>query len=412
MITIRELFSDNLPDVDAGGTAAEKEEALHGFLLAGISAASAANPHKGHIFGDQGSRAPLPGPYLGPTPEVAPSSEVVQAHLQAVKDSRQRVCEHLRNALVKRATSRNANSRPATGRCSSAVSSTAPVEVPAVFPFPEPIPKAPPSRSSPTTRASSAFAVPRREKHVALRKVVNNAAFVPAVFPFPEPIPHCPPERRPPAVCAASSLSAASTPRSVAPARLSPRETTSSRLAVIADTPHSTSIGSASPASMQGVSAEDIGSNSGTGQRARDQIATRKYAVTGNDEEVEFDENRERANRWISECAPKTWLLEHERPVWLQWKLKHKRERIARETMFRNMPSMPFDLWLRMKHGLAANAAKRHDVAAFRRSLGEESEEKELRNYYTGVAMARRMRMNTGDIRTTTRSVTGPTDDQ
>jgi len=70
------------------------------------------------------------------------------------------------------------------------------------------------------------------------------------------------------------------------------------------------------------------------------------------------DENKIRANAWISECAPKTWLLEQERPVWMQTKLWLQRERKSRKEMYRNMPTMPFDLWLQMKQGLEASALR------------------------------------------------------
>jgi len=129
--------------------------------------------------------------------------------------------------------------------------------------------------------------------------------FVPAVFPFPEPIPQGPPRRWP--------LTARATSRA-----------------------HSALYSGASS------SASDAPEN-----------RSLKYTCA----EMSFvSENKQRANGWISECAPKTWVLEQERPVWLQQKHELERKRRARNNMYRNLPTMPFDLWFETKQRQEAAA--------------------------------------------------------
>lgn len=274
-VTVHELYNANLPNVPGLASSlgtTDKEVVL---------AVLAQRPGLPRTTGGLAQ----PSPCIGPAPDLTSlSPEALEAQLAAVKGAQERVSQHLRSALQRRAASRCGPERSG---------SPGAVEVPAAFPFPEPIPLGPPARrphrsSAQTSRASSrAGAWTSFSSRLGCDRSTSTTPGVPAVFPFPEPIPHEPPSRRPPQVrrpCAA-----------------------------------------ATPAPILSE-----------GRSIRPDLA----AVA---------ENKHRANGWISECVPKTWPVEQEKPVWVQLQLENVRARKMHARMCRNMPTMPFDLWLEMK---------------------------------------------------------------
>ncbi|CAJ1407314.1 unnamed protein product [Effrenium voratum] len=122
------------------------------------------------------------------------------ASLERTAEARVKASRRLRAALLRRNAGSRSSSRPPT-RLSPRWDSPE-VSIPAVFPFPEPIPCEIPRREGEGGRASPQRATPTGERlgspASAPSSRPQSRAKVPAVFPFPEPIPHEKPERRSP----------------------------------------------------------------------------------------------------------------------------------------------------------------------------------------------------------------------
>lgn len=313
MVTVRELFSSELPTLPGlANSFSTAEDAL--LQIAASSHAAAAEVGTGGI--SLVPVGPPSGPYFGPSVEFGEKTpEELEAQWASVRHARKRASEHLRLALQRRADSRS-SACSETARCLGfdscmATPSQESMRVPAVFPFPEPIPYGPPVarhsvqeeehlKTAAAVVAAQNGASKRNNTTSASRPVSPTASTspsrIPAVFPFPEPIPHEVPRRR---------------PRREVQADSSPSPTPASR-----------------PEESPGSS--------------------RKYRSV--DPEY-IAENKQRANGWISECMPKAWILEYEKPVWLQLKHEGERLRHIRNKTRRQMPTMPFDLWLQVKQG-------------------------------------------------------------
>ncbi|CAL1128776.1 unnamed protein product [Cladocopium goreaui] len=87
-------------------------------------------------------------------------------------------------------------------------------------------------------------------------------------------------------------------------------------------------------------------------------------------------EQRRIANGWIQETAPQGAVGNGKRPgaLWLLLKKEMEHQRERHRTAFRNMPCMPFDVWLLMKD--------EEDIATAGGSKVEPPEVKEERKHY------------------------------
>lgn len=75
--------------------------------------------------------------------------------------------------------------------------------------------------------------------------------------------------------------------------------------------------------------------------------ARRKLKVS---EQVWLNEHKKAANRWIKDTTPNGIVLpRNKRQVWVVTRNEAKERRRIRNTAIREMPSLPFDLWLQMK---------------------------------------------------------------
>lgn len=92
------------------------------------------------------------------------------------------------------------------------------------------------------------------------------------------------------------------------------------------------------------------------------------------------EEHRCRADAWVSECVPKSWVIEQPLPIWLQLKRDKERQRKTREKTFQNLPTMPFDMWFEMKKAALAEEA-------------DEAGEDDLRRHYQNLGQHRRGRL-------------------
>lgn len=111
----------------------------------------------------------------------------------------------------------------------------------------------------------------------------------------------------------------------------------------------------------------------------------RKYACAETDFLVE---NKSRANAWISDCVPKAWILEHERPVWVQLQREGQKARMARLQMYKEMPTMPFDLWFEMRR-----IVESEENGEARSSEELERTERHLKNLFRRLGMSRKARL-------------------
>lgn len=299
MVTIHDLYSldfPELPGLRASLSAADAGATLE-ILAAGTGSRSASRSR---------ASASTATPHLGPSAELVPfSREELEAKCQAVRDARERACEHLRLELQRRTSSRASSGRAS---CRSRQESSVVADyqsVPAAFPFPEPIPHEAPARrpvsrqrtGSPSYAGSWTSASSRVQGHED--SMLAKSDHVPAVFPFPEPIPQGPPAKnlvRPSlhgcTPRASSSMSAAKTPQQLS--------------------------------------------------STREEFTSRKEACSTDDF---VWENKQRANEWISKFTPHTWLLEQERPYFVRMKLEEERRRKNMASMYQKMPTLPFDLW-------------------------------------------------------------------
>eukprot|EP00435_Cladocopium_sp_Y103_P006306 s2417_g2.t1 len=131
---------------------------------------------------------------------------VEQASIQRAKASRRLRAALLRNGVVPRSSTRSPTRWGSPPPCETSEAS-----VPAVFPFPEPVPQEIPQKRCRSThsRAASSLSArtsstPGEERHgspipsapsAPTSRPSSRNSHVPAVFPFPEPIPHEVPRR-------------------------------------------------------------------------------------------------------------------------------------------------------------------------------------------------------------------------
>eukprot|EP00929_Paragymnodinium_shiwhaense_P114778 TRINITY_DN83290_c0_g1_i1.p1 TRINITY_DN83290_c0_g1~~TRINITY_DN83290_c0_g1_i1.p1 ORF type:complete len:462 (+),score=115.91 TRINITY_DN83290_c0_g1_i1:174-1559(+) len=419
VVTVREIYAGHDASDGFGDDAVAEA-----FLASGPSAITAYN------FSEGGSLAPtkLPTVHLGPSPEeVAPPKEVIEETWEAVKDQLERTEDRLKLVLAKRAAAKAAQAEASrhASRATTSMSMMGPGSpqgaadyVPAAWPFPEEIPLGPPRRTPGLQEhrpPSFSSRGPSPAGSVMSRKGRPTPPYafvdhVPAVWPFPEPIPIGPPARR----REAASLSARGHSSST-------QKWASSEYSY------------GSEREEQGMSHEGASrlSPPNVSQAALGTAANRREEETAFDEEAWFalprrerlyrDPQKAEANAWIAQCAPKTWMLEHEKPLWMQRKIWFERDLKAKEAMFRNMPTMPFDLWLEMKQGLATSSASRETAVKARLAhLYEDNptkgqaqariaqaqlreaakqEEEEMRTFYKELAAKRRQEMRASRLK-------------
>lgn len=328
MVSVHQLFSDELPDEDlALGSVLKKRRRL---------------------LQRRQRRSLLqtfPRPNLGFSEDldVAPhilEATVEQASIQRAKASRRLRAALLRNGVVPRSSTRSPTRWGSPPPCKTSEAS-----VPAVFPFPEPIPQEiPPRRRSTQSRAASSLSartsptpgderlgspIPSAPSAPTSRPSSRNN--VPAVFPFPEPIPHEVPRRL--------------------------RRETPSGAAEIERKP------SPEPEGAMKLRVHDP---------------------------AFVAEQRRIANGWIQETAPQGAVRNGKRPgaLWLLLKKEMEHQRERHRTAFRNMPCMPFDVWLLMKD--------EEDIATAGGSKVEPPEVKEERKHYYRRLGQRRRQMLLG----------------
>jgi len=443
MVTIRELYASGLPDRSTD------PEIVESFLRAGQKAvAELALPT---CAAGSLNFAKPPRPFLGPSQDTTPPARLVESQYEAVKEARQRASEHLRMAVCKRAHAQRAASSRGRETRSAMSGTTDDMRIPAVFPFPEPIPRGPPSRELSRRSTMSSRADSRTASRMSAGGMTSRAEslfspspsrldrsitpgspdYVPAVFPFPEPIPREAPERLSPRDTSFGGFRSGAS--SSSSARPSSRKAGGQDVSELSTRPGSEASRGASRMSVRfGGLPEDEETQERSKSPDRDRRRMPRCVVY-DDDSMEVDENRIRANQWITECAPKSFvMLEQERPLWMQTKLFAQRQRKHRDDAFKNMPTMPFDLWLEMKQTLRASAANRELEARAAKKLQDENAEKgdvrakyarhktdgdrllemelraaekreevEMRNFYKQLASVRRMEYKYGrEIRT------------
>lgn len=344
MVTVRELFSTELPELPAGPNPSclSVADAEVAFSLLGREAGSGPLDGGGGSGWHDSSLAPAAGllglpprPSLGPSTDVVPCSrEELDARYAAVQDARERASEHLRLALERRCASRLsaasappgrgsvASSRGGTGGWRPWSSATDNAEdIPAVFPFPEPIPYGPPdprpSRQPHGSRGpsrGSGGGPPGSSRAGSRMRCHEDVDFVPAVFPFPEPIPQGPPSPR-------------------------RRRSQASRRS-----------GQRNSSFRESISG---GSGSGSSSACGVEPSSEGWAPQSRKEACHEDEfhfqNKRRANAWISECKPRLCLLKHERPYFVRARQAEERRRKRTMWMYHHMPTMPFAAWCEMR---------------------------------------------------------------
>lgn len=255
-----------------------------------------------------------------------------QASIQRAKASRRLRAALLRNGVVPRSSTRSPTRWGSPPPCETSEAS-----VPAVFPFPEPVPQEIPQKRCRSThsRAASSLSArtsstPGEERHgspipsapsAPTSRPSSRNSHVPAVFPFPEPIPHEVPRR----LRRGTPSLAAETER--------------------------TALGKASPEPDEGAM----------------KLRVHDPAFVA--------EQRRIANGWIQETAPQG-AGNGKRPgaLWLLLKKEMEQQRESHRTAFRNMPCMPFDVWLLMKD--------EEDIATAGGCKVEPPEVKEERKHY------------------------------
>eukprot|EP00931_Biecheleriopsis_adriatica_P011828 TRINITY_DN11290_c0_g1_i1.p1 TRINITY_DN11290_c0_g1~~TRINITY_DN11290_c0_g1_i1.p1 ORF type:complete len:412 (+),score=71.81 TRINITY_DN11290_c0_g1_i1:66-1301(+) len=357
MVTVHQLFSKELPDppqdVDAHAFAPRGEGGCSGnYDEASVLASLLSRSQRRHSSPkNQGplERIRAPRPNLGPSPDVmAFTTEELEEKFEAVKEAQMTVARHYRDALRRKkanAFSRASTATPSSGRywlessCTNRSSDWG-EEVPAVFPFPEPIPVEIPSRrpasqqsrrsatpvqyggsisSRPSSRAegfggrTSPFSARGNSPSPGPSRPTSRAGAaspdVPAVFPFPEPIPHEVPSRS----------------RSIQPAESAVDEE-----------------------SITGASkSRQLDAWASEGERLKQEVTKSSFLI----------QNRKKADSWIRETAPQgVFLPYNKRAVWLVMKQEDDTKRKNRNQAMRTMPTLPFDLWCTMKEEEAGAA--------------------------------------------------------
>lgn len=414
---MRELFTEGLPGEQRDGfSTASYEDASAGMV---VSRAAAAAWRGGHGVGRQ---------CLGPESDaLTPSRECLEDEWGRVREARERSEARLRLALTRRASSRLSTSR------ASAQTSTTPEALASLPPYDccssssedetviwkpprlrfraagtraSPLPRASQTRQCPGAAAGGGGASSCGRGSCGGNDVGVEARFedfVPAVFPFPEPIPKSPPVHGPSYPVGvdfsrgADKLAAEHPGRRDTPASHINGLRCGARCHVALALPLRSKLRFELPEEEEEDEEDDndgaeampvagkMAKPRGSAGSGRARPSTRSTA-----EDPLFDENRERANGWISECAPKVWLLEHERPVWMQTKRWIRSRRKEQEAAYRNMPSMPFDLWLRMKHSLEKKAARRAGLRNMVAESETDADEMETRDHFMRLASSRK----------------------
>lgn len=316
--------------------------------------------------GEKQVNLPPTVPYLGPPSEQpAYSPDDLEACVEAAEIAADIAIKQLRAALRRRQGLGSESSTP-VHHCSSPdadydLDHEAMIPPEAVFPFPEPIPHAMPSRrpqsqvghntnqlpgvSRPTSRAMCSRPVSQ-----ASSKSVGGAAkevCVPAVFPFPEPIPHAIPTRRE-----------------------ADFDTTSTTLFDTQTTIRPTTSQVTSSSGTKRFVDHNI-NHFNEGQMKKLEVRSPEF----------LESHKQRANGWLHETTPRTvYIPRNKRPGWLIQKRDDEKRRMLRNTALRDMPCLPFDLWLEMKdlEHLDRQGGRRPDPEIleqrklFYQSLGEE----------------------------------------
>lgn len=312
MVSVHQLFSDELPDEDlALGSVLEKRRRL---------------------LQRRQRRSLLqtfPRPNLGFSEDLDVAPDILEATVEQASIQRAKASRRLRAALLRNGVVPRSSTRSPTRWGSPPPYKTSEASVPAVFPFPEPIPQEiPPRRRAIQSRAASSLSArssptPGEERHgspipsapsASSRPSSRNVPAVPAVFPFPEPIPHEVPQRL-------------------------RRETPSGAVEI------------------------DRKASPEPGGAMKLRVHDPAFVA----------EQRRIANGWIQETATAT--AGNGRPgLWLLLKKEMEHQRESHRSAFRNMPCMPFDVWLLMKD--------EEDIATAGGSKVEPPEVKEERKHY------------------------------
>jgi len=96
-------------------------------------------------------------------------------------------------------------------------------------------------------------------------------------------------------------------------------------------------------------------------------------------------EQKRRANRWIQETAP-TPVANNKRALWLVLKKDLEAKRQRYQAAFRNMPCMPFDVWLLMKD-------EESIATAGGRKVEPPEVKQERKHFYQRLGLERRKRL-------------------
>lgn len=107
-------------------------------------------------------------------------------------------------------------------------------------------------------------------------------------------------------------------------------------------------------------------------------------AETGTDDTQDGhckESNRERANKWISECRPQMFLPSGELQPWIRERAFKQQERHVRTELLKKMVPMPFEDWL--KDNIAAQqdqVQRQREEARIREEQRIEEEQKKQRS--------------------------------
>ena len=312
MVSVHQLFSDELPDEDlALGSVLEKRRRL------------LQRRQRRSLLGT------FPKPHLGFSDDLDVAPHILEATVEQASLERAKASRRLRAALLRNGAVTRSSTRSPTRWGTPCLYEASEASVPAVFPFPEPIPQEIPQRRSPTpvrytpvsARTSPTPGEGRNGSPIPSGPSVppsrpsSRASHVPAVFPFPEPIPHEVPRR---------------------PRRAGNPSTT-------ADTERK-------------LSTFDEG--------AKSRVHDPAFVA----------EQKRIANGWIQETAPQPPGNKRHGAMWLILKKEVEIQRQRQHAAFRNMPCMPFDVWLLMKD--------EEDIATASGQKVEPPEAKEERKLY------------------------------
>lgn len=298
-MSVHQLFSDELPDTeDLSKLSASRYEVSHhrpekpqDLAVASLLERQRRLLHRPPRIDPVFRASGIPKPHLGVTPDplnVDPAA--LEARLDGVRHAQARTSQQLTAALLRRrAVSRASASERWTDEESRASASPWPGSTRR-----SPTPQRFSRRTTPTPTPGPRVGSPRSATPSPVpSRPLSRLQAVPAVFPFPEPIPHSIPDRRTPSVYS----------RPVKPSRKEQDEL-----------------------------------NAGRSRKSK--VGMPDFVA----------KHRRLANSWIGETAPAA--ERRHGPTKATW-LALSREAAAnfkrRHAAFRNMPCMPFDVWLLMK---------------------------------------------------------------